>query len=72
MDTNVENRMKLNEITFKKKDYVRCPDGQRHQWRFSGSFGSEAKTDRQVEGRKCESCGLTKRVFTNTGMRVNR
>jgi hypothetical protein len=63
--------MKLSEI-YKKTDYVRCPDGQRHTWDWNGSFGAEAKTNRAVEGRKCGNCGLTKKVFGDTGQRVNR
>ena len=63
--------MKLSEI-YKKTNYVRCPDGQRHKWGWGGNFGHEAKTNRLVEGRKCENCGLLKKVFADTGARVNR
>lgn len=63
--------MKLSEI-YKKKDYVRCPDGQRHDWGWGGNFGNEAKTGRLVEGRKCGNCGMLKKVFADTGARVNR
>lgn len=63
--------MKLSEI-YKKTDYVRCPDRQRHKWDWNGTFGAEAKTNRNVEGRKCRNCGLTKKVFGDTGQRVNR
>ena len=63
--------MKISEI-YKKKDYVRCPDGQRHVWQWGGSFGNEGKTNRLVEGRKCSNCGLLKKVFADTGARVNR
>ena len=64
--------MKLDEIAFKKKDYVRCPDGQRHEWQWGGSLGAEGKTNRPLEGRKCGNCGLTKKVFADSGRRVNR
>ena len=63
--------MRLSEI-YKKKDYVKCPDGSRHEWQWGGSFGLESKTNREVEGRTCGKCGLTKKVFANTGKRVNR
>ena len=63
--------MRLSEI-YKKKDYVRCPDGQRHKWRFAGGTGIEGKTNRIVTNRKCINCRLTKQVFDDTGKRVNR
>ena len=62
---------KINEI-YKKKDYVKCPDGQRHDWQWGGSLGAEGKTNRATEGRKCGNCGLTKKVFADTGKRINR
>jgi hypothetical protein len=63
--------MRLYEI-YKKTDFVRCPDGTRHEWQWGGSFGNEAKTNRHVEGRKCSKCGTMKKVFADTGARVNR
>jgi hypothetical protein len=63
--------MKISEI-YKKTDYVRCPDGSRHEWQWGGSLGIESKTNRSLEGRKCGKCGLTKKVFADTGARVNR
>lgn len=65
--------MRLEEIgPFKKKDYVRCPDGQRHEWQWAGGTATERKTNRVVNNRKCKNCGLTKQVFGDTGKRVNR
>jgi len=63
--------MKLSEI-YKKTDYVRCPDGSRHEWKFDGTMGHESKTNRLVERRKCMKCGVTKKIFADTGARVNR
>jgi hypothetical protein len=63
--------MRLSEI-YKKKDYVKCPDGTRHEWQWAGSLGAESKTNRELEGRKCAKCGLTKKIFADTGARVNR
>lgn len=63
--------MRLYEI-YKRKDYVRCPDGQRHDWQFGGGTSVEHKTNRGIETRKCLNCKLTKTVFADTGQRVNR
>ena len=63
--------MRITEI-YKKTDYVRCPDGQRHTWDWAGGFGAEGKTNRNVEKHKCRECGTTKTVFCDTGKRVNR
>jgi len=63
--------MKLSEV-YKKKDYVRCSDGQRHDWQFAGGTTIERKTNRTVTNRKCMNCGLVKQVFDDTGKRVNR
>ncbi len=64
--------MKLDEIVFKKKDYVRCPDGQRHDWMFAGGNTIERKTNRGISTHKCLNCGLTKQIFNDTGKRLNR
>ncbi len=63
--------MRLYEI-YKRKDYVRCPDGQRHDWQFAGGTATERKTNRTVTNRKCINCDLVKQVFDDTGKRVNR
>ena len=55
-----------------KADYIKCADGTKHIWTWGGNFGNEAKTNRLVEGRKCSNCGLTKKIFADTGRRVNR
>jgi hypothetical protein len=63
--------MRITEI-YKKTDYVRCPDGQRHKYEWAGGYGAEAKTNREVENWKCGKCGVTKTVFCDTKQRVNR
>ena len=63
--------MRITEI-YKKTDYVRCPDGQRHEWVFAGGVATERKTNRGVEKHKCKECGCTKQVFSDSGKRVNR
>jgi len=63
--------MKLSEI-YKRKDYVHCPDGQRHDWQFGGGSSVEGKTNRSIEDHICLNCRLRKTVFTDTGKRVNR
>lgn len=69
---NIETET-LDEIgSFKKKDYVRCPDGQRHDWIWAGGNTIERKTNRIVNDRKCSNCGLVKQIFHDTGKRLNR
>jgi len=63
--------MRLIEI-YKKTDYVRCPDGQRHEWTFDGGVARERKTNRNVEQHRCLNCKLRKQVFSDSGKRVNR
>ena len=63
--------MRLSEI-YKRKDYVRCPDGQRHKWDWAGGYGAEGKTNREIEQHKCRECGITKMVFCDTKRRINR
>ena len=63
--------MRLYEV-YKRKDYVRCPDGQRHDWQFGGGVSIERKTNRGIEKRKCLNCGLDKIIFSDSGKRVNR
>lgn len=70
-ELNAYKRPKFNE-TYKRKDYVRCPDGQRHDWEWNGGSVVELKTNRNIEDYKCANCRLTKTVFSDTGQRVNR
>jgi hypothetical protein len=57
---------------YKKTDYSHCPNGSRHEWQFAGGVTIERKTGREISNRKCQNCGLVKKVFEATGQRVNR
>jgi len=64
--------MRLYEIGMQKRDYVRCPDGTRHDYTFAGGTSREGKTNRTINNMRCLKCDRHKTVFTDSGKRVNR